>query len=218
MNILLKRLLVFLVLAGFVVGNIFAEEKVMLSQDFKELKDLSAAGWKIIEGKGPTKWEITKDGFLKVTHCTVPYKGGRITKSIPAVRKGYLEFDAMIGGANNSHLSLQVFLFGQMTAFNGYGTARINWNRYQGPPVNNWFNITSRIAPDKWHKFRIFFDADEKSFEFYMDNMDDPVNFHEEVPFDITKDANLFIGFGDYGLCPGEVVNYVNNIRLVEIK
>jgi len=197
MNILLKRLLVFLVLAGFVVGNIFAEEKVMLSQDFKELKDLSAAGWKIIEGKGPTKWEIT---------------------SIPAVRKGYLEFDAMIGGANNSHLSLQVFLFGQMTAFNGYGTARINWNRYQGPPVNNWFNITSRIAPDKWHKFRIFFDADEKSFEFYMDNMDDPVNFHEEVPFDITKDANLFIGFGDYGLCPGEVVNYVNNIRLVEIK
>jgi len=198
--------------------NGISEERVVYCDNFKEVKNLEAAGWKIVENVGPTKWEIIEGGILKVTHCTMPYKGKRIVKSVPAVEKGYFEFEAKIGGANNRHLSLQVFLFGQMTAFNGYGSARIKWDRYEAPPTNKWFNIATHIEPNKWHKFRIFFDVNKKSFEFYIDDMEDPVIFHENVPIDISKSENLFIGFGDYGLCPGEVVNYIRNIRLVEIK
>jgi len=207
-----------LFLTGFLFRYGFSEERVIYCDNFKETKDLTSSGWEIKEGKGPTKWEITEDGNLKVIHCTMPYKGGRIVRTVPAIEKGYFEFECKIGGANNQHLSLQIFLFGQMTAFNGYGSARIQWNRYEGPPTNKWFTIATHIEPDKWHKFRILFDVNKKTFEFYVDDMEDPVNLHENIPVDISKAENCFIGFGDYALCSGEVVNYIRNIRLVEIK
>jgi|GEM_PF-3378107 len=204
-------------MAGFAVQRVFPEEKVIFCDNFKEIKDLASAGWQLKEGKGPTKWELTEEG-LKITHCTVPYQGARIVKAIPAARKGYLEFDAKIGDANNRHLSLQVYLFGQLTCFNGYGTRRINWNRYQGMPLQKHFDIQNNIEPDKWHKFRISFNADEKTFEFFVDDMKDPVDVHTEVPFDPGNPEHLFVVIGDYALCPGEVINYVNNVRFVETR
>jgi len=51
-----------------------------------------------------------------------------------------------------------------------------------------------------------------------MDDMEDPVDVHTNVPFDPDKSDHLYVAFGDYGLYPGEVINYINNIKFVEIK
>ncbi len=218
MKILMKVCLLLAFVAGFAVQNSFAEENVIFCDNFKEIADFASGGWKLQDDIGPTKFELTKEDGLKIFHCTVPYRGDKIAKAIPAVRKGYLGFEAKIGGANNQHLSLQVYLFGQLTSFNGYGVKKINWNRYEGKPTQKHFDIMNNIEPDKWHKFRILFDADEKTFEFFVDNMDDPVDVHTNVPFDPNNPEHLFVIIGDYALCPGEVINYVNNVKFVEIK
>ncbi|MBN1445097.1 MAG: hypothetical protein JW957_03195 [Candidatus Omnitrophica bacterium] len=218
MKTLLKVFLILILPACLAVRSSSAEENVVFCDNFTEIEDLASAGWKLQDDIGPTKFELTKDNGLKIVHCTVPYRGDKIAKAIPAARKGYLDFEAKIGNANNRHFSLQVYLFGQLTSFNGYGVKRINWNRYEGAPAQKHHDIMINITPDTWHKFRIFFDADEKSFEFFVDNMDDPVDVHMGVPFDPSKAEHLFVVLGDYALCPGEVINYVKNVKFTEIK
>ncbi len=218
MKTLLKVFLIMFLPVFFAVLNVSAEENVVFSDNFAEMEDLASAGWKLQDDIGPTKFELTKDNGLKITHCTVPYRGDKIAKVIPAAKKGYLEFEAKIGNANNQHLSLQVYFLGQLTSFNGYGVKRINWNRYQGKPDQKHYDIMNNIDPDKWHKFRIFFDADEKIFEFFVDNMDDPVDVHTNVPFDTNNKEHLSVVIGDYALCSGEVINYVKSVKFVEVK
>lgn len=220
MKTVLKLSLVLMLLTGVTAKKVFSDERVLFCDDFTKIEDLAVSGWIEKKDLGPTKWELTKDNGLKITHCSneFQYRGGKLNKRIPSIKRGYLEFEVKIGNANNRHLSLQVYFLGQLTSFNGYGAKRINWNRYQGLPERKHYDIVNNLEPDKWHKCRIFFDADENSFEFFVDDMDDPVDVHTDVPFDIKNEEHLFVTLGDYALCSGEVINYVKSVKFVEVE
>ena len=198
--------------------------EVVFREDFEgrgAKADLRARGWKIQATPDQSLWAVDQ-GVLKITHFHKPYKGGSIEHAVPVVRRGTLDFDAKIGGANNRHLSLQMYLYGMFVAFNGNGTNRIAWNRYcyklVGGKKDGWRALKVRIAPDTRHHYRIAFDADTNHIEYYVDDMADPVFVDTDVPVLGTgKDKVETTGsirLGNYGLCLGTVTTEVDNIVL----
>ncbi len=223
----MKRIIILVGLIGFLaVSSSEAGEKIVFSEDFSKAKDgdsVSALGWKVDAKADQSLWEI-ENGILKVTHFHKPYKGGSIEHEIPFIKKGMLDFDVKIGSADNTNFSLQIHIYGIGTSFKGYD-GNLWWNRYEYDESNKndigWAGI-SKLNLDQQYHCRVLFDADTNVVEYYVDNMDDPVfrdtqDKVEGYP-DVNNRAPDRILLGNYGLCPGTVINYVDNIKLISIE
>ena len=64
------------------------------------------------------------------------------------------------------------------------------------------------------------FDADTNVIESYVDNMDDPVFVEDKMHVvDIDHpDGPPLLRLSNYGLCPGTVINYIDNIKVTSLE
>ena len=201
-------------------------ETVVFQQDFEGMADgtkLTKLGWDVQATADQSQWEV-KDGHIEALFHHNPYKGGMITIDVPQVKKGYLQYDAWIGGANNRHLSLTAALYDISTSYNGYGSWRIVWSRYAHKYINGekvegggWKTLVQRLAPGNWHTFRIMFDTEKNLIEYFAGDMEDPVGWDTRIPI-LAADSKPRITFRNYGLCSGDVRVRIDNIKLVETR
>ncbi|MCK5804460.1 MAG: hypothetical protein KAI66_16600 [Lentisphaeria bacterium] len=173
---------------------------------------LADRGWEVKAKPEQSQWSI-RDGGVKMVGHRNPYKGGLITKKIPLLERGTLEFDAKFatsGHRDYRHFSLGFRLYGHVTAFKNYGTH--TWLQYR-PHEKRWGTLATGVALGKWVHIKIVFDFPAKRAEYYCGAGADPVFVDPALELDLSQ-APAELVFFNYGLCNGTVTNWIDNVTL----
>jgi len=185
---------------------------VCMNDNFEAAGKLADLGWQVSATPEQSEWSI-RDGYVEVVGHRNPYKGGFMTKQIPVLERGILEFDAMFatsGRTDYQHFSLGFRLYGHLTAFKNYGTHAWLQHRPQG---NTWATLATAVPFGKWVHIKVVFDFPAKRTEYYCGPGEDPVFVDPALELDLAKAPKELVFF-NYGLCNGTVTNRIDNITL----
>jgi hypothetical protein len=97
-----------------------------------------------------------------------------------------------------------------MTTWSGYSKG---WSRYYN---KKWKNI-GKVSNAKWIKYKIAFDADAGTVEYYIGDMENPAMVDSNVTLKPEKNGKGMLVIGNYGLANDTVLNELRNIRLVKV-
>jgi len=203
-----------------------AAEREVFRADFSGAKSLEALGWEILSGPDQSEYEASDD-VLRVTCHQNWHNGGLIRKRIPVVKKGVLDFEANIVMENASNALGVALTLGVYNISTWYHDYCKDWRRYfpEGPskrlpgysiePVGH-----KRLTPVKkheWARYRIVFDHESGTVEYYRNDMGDPVHIDYDAPV-LGRDEyeGGYLRIGSMGLTKGTVVYGVRNLVLSE--
>ncbi|NLW87124.1 MAG: hypothetical protein GXY38_09650 [Planctomycetes bacterium] len=193
-----------------------ADETVVWEESFDKNGQLSQLGW-TAERQFEKDNFVVEDGRLQATCEFNPYKGSLYSRRIPFVKQGYIAWEAKSNGAGYNHLSLQVKFYDVLTSYTGLANG--SWCRhYSWGKTDDWKTVGD--VPRKganWVKYKVAFDVDAKTMEYYIDDMENPVRIDTDVMLAPEKDGKSTLKIGNYGLANGSILNEVDNIRLVSI-
>lgn len=204
----------------FVFGiNILAEEEVVWEEKFDRSGDLLELGWKQERKFDKDEFKV-EDGRLKAMCAFNPYKGSLFSHTIPFIKRGYITFDVKSDGPSYNHLSLQFKLYNILTSYTGLAGG--GWCRYyydkEWRPKPDWKTVGK--LPNKgrkWITYKIAFDNETGTMEFYIGDMDNPARLDSGVVLKPDKNGKGILKIGNYGLAGGTVLNEIDNIRLVKL-
>lgn len=174
----------------------FGKVKPIFTEKFSG-SDLS--GWTVHAANG-TGFGI-ENNALKISHNTTDYNGDYLVKEFDnPLTDLEVEFDAKIGIVNNDSCSLDV----ECGSFNltAYGNKLYYRNRQT--PGDSWHYV-GLILQEQWNHFKLVLTA--KTVEIYIN---DQLQYSADGSFGVKS----YLGFRDYGLCMGPVVNYVDNVTI----
>lgn len=183
------------------------EPKLVWSAKFEKDGPPADNGFHMFQDNGKDQFTV-KDGVLTMVCENSPHKGMGYERTIPGLLVGELTFEAWTGqGAGYDYYGLSMAM-GDMTFS---WRARSAWHLYHRSEVK-WYSLTSQVENGVWHKYKIRFDAAEKTAEFYVDDMVNPVFIDTKSEYVAKKE--LVFRIRNYGLCSGTVVNKVRNFEL----
>ena len=194
-----------------------ATETVVWTETFERDGTLISNGWNKDISFERDVFKV-EGGRLQALCTFNPYKGSLYSRSIPFIKRGYITFDVKSDGSRYDHLSLKVYFYNILTSFTGLGGGK--WCRYYYDPVwcpkANWKNV-GVVARRKYSTYKIAFDVDAGTMEYYINDMDNPVHIDKGVVLRPEEGGEGVLKIGNYGLSSGAVLNEVDNFRLVEI-
>ncbi|MBT3375363.1 MAG: hypothetical protein HN406_07180 [Lentisphaerae bacterium] len=201
-----------------------AADETVFTADFSGTKPLEQDGWEQVTTPAQSHYEA-REGVLRVTCRQNPHHDGFIRRRIPIVKRGSLEFDANIAmeqAGNKLGVALTVSIYNIGTWFHDYCK---DWRRYfPGGPNQRLPGFSTepvghqRLTPVKlgeWSHYRILFDHDAGTVEYYCNDMRDPVHIDYDVPIlgrEEYEGGTLRIG--SMGLTKGPVVYGIRNVVL----
>lgn len=192
---------------AFAHASLVATGAVVFEENFESDKPLAERGWKVDAKPDQSVWKI-EQGLLRVEMFKKPYDGGEITRAIPKIRRGYLEFDVRYHAKAGSGMGLKIVVNGLMVAFDNKQKAMLS--RYI--PPGDWKDVATREF-DQWHKYRVFFDLDQGEAAYFVDDMKFPV--HRETDRRDLKESETLV-LANYGLHDSEPSRVdLDNLRLV---
>lgn len=193
----------------FILNSAFGEEPVW-EEKFDKSATLEEAGWQLEKKLATDEFKIA-DGKLKALCTFKPYAGSSYSREIPFVHRGMLTFNAQINSAAGyNHLSLRLNLYNIMLSFRGENKTL---ERYYN---DKWRNV-GKVPENKWIKYKMVFDSEQRTVEYYIDDMDNPVMVDQDVKLEPAKDGKNKIYIGNYGLASGNILNELDDIQLYKI-
>ena len=183
------------------------EPMVVWSEKFEKDGTPADNGFKLIQDNKKDEFTV-KDGVLTMVCQNSPHKGMGYVKEIPGLLNGELTFEASTGGGiGYDWYSLCMKMDGMMISWR----ARNAWHLYH-PSENKWYVLNPNVENGVWHKYKIVFDSEERTAEFYVDDMENPVFIDTKIEY--TAKKNVILRINNYGLSAGTVVNKLRNIEL----
>ena len=183
------------------------EAKVVWSEKFEKDGTPADNGFKLTLDNKKDQFTV-KDGELTMICQNDPHKGMRYEREIPGLLRGELTFEASTGGGTGyDYYSLCMKMGGMMISWR----ARKAWHLYH-PSENKWYVLNPDVENGVWHKYKIVFDAEERTAEFYVDDMENPVFIDTKIEY--TAKRNVVLQINNYGLSAGTVVNKLRNLEL----
>lgn len=181
--------------------------KTVWSEKFEKDGSPADNGFKLIRDNGKDQFTVC-NGVLTMVCQNSPYRGTSFRKEIPGVLRGELTFEAITGeGTGYDHYSLCMAMGGMTFSWR----AKSAWHLYH-PKENKWHVLTDQVKNGVWHKYKIRFDAVERTAEFYVDDMDNPVFIDTNSEY--IPGQTIRFRISNYGLSRGMIVNRLRNIEL----
>lgn len=183
------------------------EPKVVWSEKFEKDGTPADNGFKLTMDNKKDQFTV-KDGVLTMICQNSPHKGMTYEQEIPGLIRGELTFEALTGvGAGYDYYCLRMRLGSMTFAWR----ARNMWHLYH-PSEPKWYILSKQIKNGVWHKYKIRFDAEDKTAEFYIDDMENPAFIDTKSEY-VAK-RSLIFQISNYGLCSGTVTSKIRNIEL----
>lgn len=197
-------------LAIFFVLNSASGEELVWEEKFGKSGTLEESGWKQEKKLATDEFKI-EDGKLKALCTFKPYDGSSYSREIPFESRCVLTFNARINGAAGyNHLSLRLNLYNIMLAFHGY-------NGSLGRYYDQKWRTVGQVPINKWIKYKMVFDSDRSTVEYYIDDMDSPVMVDMDVKLSPAKDGKDKFYIGNYGLSAASMLNELDDVQLFKI-
>ena len=218
----MKWLIPALTLAAF---SAFAAEKVVFQENFDSPDALKK--WRIDTPANGPKYSID-NGMLSVEHIHAYQKRSYIEIPIPLIKKGKLEFDAIIDPEQINRGDRIGLTLGFYNISTFWHDSCKDWRMYFPEPEAKrlaYFFLEPvghrRISIVPKHKkvhYCILFDHDADLIEFYVNDMRDPKSARYDMSIwghDFYQGAYLKIGSFAYAAYPYRTL--VDNVKLTEI-
>lgn len=192
-------------------GSMLAADEVLWQENFAKDGSLQDNGFKIIVNN--PKDSFTVKNKEVVFHCSnKPYRGLTFQKKVQLVPQSEFYFEAKIAAAGTNgfdHSSLKIELGNMLLTF------RKNKLWIHRPSKNDWIQ-PGKIKYNVWQKYKIRFDAANRTAEYYIDDMNIPVFVDEKSEFDPSKGDMLRLG--NYGLSSGTVICALRNLKYTKFE
>lgn len=195
-------------------GSLFAAAE--WQEDFSKGATMKENGWFTNQFNAKDKVEL-KDGVMTFHCASDPYKGTRYVKRIPLFRQGELSFDIKVNTENSTnynHLSMTVYLYDTFIIC-GHGGPR-TLQRFHGGVENN--KNLAKIKNNEWYRFKMRYDLDKRTAEYFVNDMENPVFTDEDIKLDPNRVGNSTISLFNYALPSGTIVNCIRNLKLKSLE
>lgn len=190
----------------FIIGSILTADEVLWQEDFAKDGTLQDNGFAVAVKNAKDNF-VVKNKEAIFTCTNAPYKGLVLQKKVQLVPQSEITFEANIrmeGSGKFSLFALKMELGNLIMSFRDR-----KWFIHR-PSANDWFQ-PGKIKYNVWQKYKIRFDAANRTAEYYIDDMDVPVFVDEKSEFDPT--AGDLLKIGNYGLSSGTVICGLRNIK-----
>ena len=202
----------FLILAAMFSGALALTAAPVWEEQFTKDGSIADNGYTCKVANEKDQFNV-KDGVLTTIFHHKPYKGGVYRKKLPALgKKVELSFDIKpwaegTTGDNGSSLKIE---FGNKLFMVRNGKF---WSYVPGK--NTWFQ-PGILKRNEWHPIRIVFDTENRSAEYYINDMENPVHLDTNCNFASTESYEISIG--NYGIANGTLVHQLRNLKVTNIE
>ena len=195
-----------LLICMLIIGSILTADEMLWQEDFAKDGSMQDNGYSVFINNPKDNFTVkNKEAIFTCTNA--PYKGLIVQKKVQLAPQSEFTFEAKIAAQGAEKFSLFAL---KMELGNSVISFRDKKLWIHRPKTNDWIQ-PGKIKYNVWQKYKIRFDAANRTAEYYIDDMDIPVFVDEKSDFDPT--ANDLFKIGNYGLSSGTVVCGLRNIR-----
>jgi len=191
-----------------------ATGKTVFRDDFKNNGRLEKDGWQQDVKSDKDDWK-SENARLKALCAFNPYKGIAYSRKLPLVKRGVLSFDVVVnsnGTERYNQLSLKVKFGDILTAFSGYNRSWMLLRNSKDQVV------IGPVKSGQITRCRIVFDAEAKTVEYYLNDMDNPAYVDTGIAIIPVKAADCKLEISNYGLAETTISNEVFNLKMEELE
>ena len=192
-------------------GSILAADEVLWQEDFAKDGSLPDNGFKIVVNNPKDTFSVkNKEAVFNCTNA--PYKGLTVQKKVQLVPQSEFTFEAKIAAQGTEKFSLFALKMELGNLVISFRDRKLWIHR---PKTNDWIQ-PGKIKYNVWQKYKIRFDAANRTAEYYIDDMDIPVFVDEKSEFDPS--AGDMLRLGNYGLSSGTVICALRNLKYTKFE